>query len=116
MQRCLYSAVIFIALVTIIPSCVYHELPETSCMSDISYSNDVSPIVAQKCILPTCHNGDNGTDLKWSDFPKFQSHALSGEIKRVLTDHIMPPPGNPGLTDLQIKTITCWADQGASQN
>jgi hypothetical protein len=116
MQRCLFFAVVFIALAITTPSCVYHELPKTVCAPGISYTNDVKPIVEQKCILPTCHNGDNGADLKWSEFPKFQSHALSGEIKRVLTDHIMPPPGNPGLTDLQIQTITCWADQGALQN
>jgi hypothetical protein len=118
MQRCTYSILSILALTVVIESCVSHELTEPTCTTVVSYSGQIHGIVESKCAITGCHNGDNGADINWSDFAKFQQRALSGEVKRRVVEHTMPPAESPGgpLTEEQIETIACWADQGSLQN
>jgi hypothetical protein len=101
-------------------SCVQHDIPlQVDCLSDteISYVEDVDPIVIQNCAISGCHNGDNGTHLDWTDFDNFQSH--SAEVRRRVTlpsDHPDHMPKSGSLTVVEIQTIICWVDQGALNN
>ena len=115
------KSVFFSAAVAILlmmgESCVSHDFPSYTCVDpDVSYSADVDTIIKTKCTLPTCHNGDNGSDKNWTNFALFQSK--SGEVKRRVTHRIMPPSNTPGefLTQDEINTIACWVDQGANAN
>jgi hypothetical protein len=105
-------------------SCVDHKLPSPEgfgCTSAaVSYATDVSPIISSHCAIVGdggCHNGGNGASLDWRVFSNVQSHAA--EIKNRITRTpgtagFMPQIGS--LSDEQIKTISCWVDQGAQNN
>jgi hypothetical protein len=101
-------------------SCVQHDIPlHIDCLSDteISYVEDVDPIVMQNCAISGCHNGDNGADKDWTNFENFQSH--SAEVRRRITlpaDHPDHMPLSGSLTAVEIQTIICWVDQGAQNN
>jgi hypothetical protein len=98
-------------------SCVSHDFPEYTCSGEtISFTDQVRPIITEKCAIPDCHNGDNGPDKNWTNFSLFQNK--SAEAKRRVTHRIMPPAESTGgpLSQEQINTIACWVDQGSQDN
>lgn len=99
-------------------SCVYHDIPEHVCVEEVSFATDIRPIIETKCAVSGCHNGDMGPDLNWTNFDQFHARAESGLIKYRVTNHIMPPSYSPAgpLTQEQINTVACWADQGSLNN
>jgi len=105
-------------VIACLESCVYHDFPEYVCEEQISFAEDVLPIIQTKCAVSGCHNGDMGPDLTWTDFDQFHARAESGLVKYRVTNHIMPPSYSPAgpLSQEQINTIACWADQGALNN
>lgn len=102
----------------VIDSCVYHDFPQTVCREEISFANDVRPIILTKCAVSGCHNGDMGPDLNWTDFAQFHKRAESGLVKYRVTNRIMPPSFTQAgpLSQDQIDMIACWTDQGARNN
>lgn len=129
MRRSLQSIILAIAvaisLVLSIESCVDHDLApgvvvDCSDADTISYVNDVIPIINSHCAITGdggCHNGGNGDDLNWTSLTNLQNHAAELQVRVTL------PPSNPahmprlGSIDLdQIKTLVCWAKQGAKNN
>lgn len=106
-----------VVLLSLTESCVYHELPETVCVSNsLTYTTDVLPIIQAKCAIPGCHNGGPplGTDYNWTVYANFKIRADNGEVRRRINDRIMPPSDSPNgpLDQAQIDLITCWVDQG----
>ena len=99
-------------------SCVYHDFPQYVCDEEMSFAEDVKPILSMKCAISGCHNGDMGPDLNWTNFEQFSKRVQSGLVKYRVTHRIMPPSFSPEgpLTQEQINTIACWADQGGLNN
>ena len=99
-------------------SCVYHDFPDYACKEELSFTEDVQPIISTKCAISGCHNGDMGPDLNWTDFEQFSKRVQSGLVKYRVTNRIMPPAFSPEgpLTQQQINTIACWAEQGGVNN
>ena len=100
-----------------------HEVDLTG-VPEISFSNDIQLILSGNCSMPACH----GTDAA-SEFPlvTYQNVMNEGDVKagdanaselyQVLLrtgDERMPPTGP--LTDIQIKKIFIWIEQGAKDN
>ena len=90
-------------------SCVDHDFPSYTCPdSDVSYLEDVKPIVESKCALSGCHNGSLGEDRNWTNFEVFQRNAKTGNVKNYVINRIMPPSGSPagaarsGLAELLV--------------
>lgn len=108
----------------VVQSCVDHKLPTPEgfgCSAQvISYAGDVWPIISTHCAIVGdggCHNGGNGPTRDWREFSNVQSHATQ------IRDRITRTPGSAGympkigsLTDEQIRTISCWVEQGAQNN
>ena len=99
-------------------SCVYHNFPEYVCEEQMSFTEDILPIIQTKCAIAECHNGDMGTDLNWTNFDQFHARVESGLVKYRVTNRIMPPSFSTEgpLSQEQINAIACWADQGAPNN
>lgn len=98
-------------------SCVSHDFPSYACTDEaVSYSADVNPIIRTKCAISGCHNGDNGDNRDWTNFSLFQSK--NDVVKSRVVSRVMPPPNSPAgqLSQEEISTIACWADQGAKNN
>ena len=112
-------SLIFLLIAIFSAACADHDIPLTfDCSSeDISYLDDVRPIVTANCAISGCHNGDLGSDKDWRELENLQSRA--SEVKRRITlpagaaGH-MPAKGS--LTYDEIQTLVCWVDQGALDN
>lgn len=118
LPRAVKIAAFAFAWLVVFDSCVSHDFPEYTCSDTVSFSEDIRIIIETKCALSGCHNGDMGPDLNWTIFQNFHQRAESGLVKFRVTNRIMPPDYSTGgpLTQEQINTIACWADQGAVNN
>ncbi|HEY0740517.1 MAG TPA: hypothetical protein VGD40_03610 [Chryseosolibacter sp.] len=122
MNRLIFSAVsafLFIVVFGFQVSCADHNFPSYVCPdTEVSYLEDVRPIVTTKCAISGCHNGSLGAERNWSDFPTFQRNAQNGNVKNYVINRIMPPAHsqNGPLSQDQINTIACWVDEGAPNN
>ncbi len=100
-------------------SCADHNFPSYVCPdNEVSYLEDVKPIVEAKCGITGCHNGSLGAERNWLDFGAFQAKAQNGNVKNYVINRIMPPAHSPngGLSQDQINAIACWVDEGAPNN
>jgi hypothetical protein len=93
--------------------------PEICDTTDMSYSNDIAPIIESNC-SSGCHNGSNPAsgfllssydDLKL----KVDEGRLLGAIKRQPGFSAMPKDRNP-LSNCNISKIEAWVLQGAINN
>lgn len=105
-------------LLFILDACVSHDFPEYTCTDSYSFSEDIRPIIENKCAISGCHNGDLGQEFNWTNFQNFQPRAEGGLVKFRVTHRIMPPDDSPGgpLSQEQINAIACWTDEGALDN
>lgn len=80
--------------------------------STTSLSADIVPIVNTNCAVSGCHNG--------SQFPNLSSPSNimsnASRVKARTSAGTMPPSGRSDLTELEIKQIACWVDDGAKNN
>jgi hypothetical protein len=85
--------------------------------TNISFSDDVYPIIAGSCALPSCHVGNfpNGNFTSYEDF---KIRVDNGELYFRLTSGQMPPAFSdvPALTICDVHTITAWISEGARNN
>ena len=109
--------------VALVYSCK-HE-PDVNSLPAVSFSTAVKPLIAGNCTQSGCHDA-NGippltlySDLLKNDmvrpFDAFGSRlykALCSQNK----DQVMPRPPAAPLTDIQIRTIFIWIEQGAKDN
>lgn len=86
---------------------------EINC-ADITFKDDINPIIAAKCATAACHeNGFIYGDFK--DYSGVKDRVDNGSIKlRVLDLKLMPPSGP--LPPDELKMIQCWLDAGAPNN
>lgn len=78
--------------------------------SGISYSGNISSIIAKNCAVSGCHNGSQSPD-----FRSFKNiHDNAGQIKTLTGNRTMPREGS--LTQAEIDMIACWVDDGALEN
>ena len=99
-------------------SCVDHDFPSYTCPEEVSYLEDIKPIIESKCAIPSCHNGSLGAERNWTDFETLQRNAQDGDVKNQVINRIMPPPNSPKgpLSQDEINAIACWVDQDAPNN
>ena len=84
-------------------------------LSDVSFSNNIFPIITTHGNTTGCHDGTLGATLDFRTYPIVKSKASN--IKASLVT--MPPPTYPFsilLSQDQIKKIICWVDDGALNN
>ena len=96
-------------------SCTYDKevIPENliEC-SEITYSQNVKPIIDSSCAISGCHIAGTGLP-SWETLSTVQ--AFADEIKRRTEIRDMPRGGGVLSID-EITTIACWVDGGALDN
>jgi hypothetical protein len=84
---------------------------------EISYSEDVSPIIANSCAIPGCHVGNfpKGDFTNYNDLKRVVDN---GKITFKLANGQMPPESSklPLLSICQVNVITTWINEGAKNN
>lgn len=95
---------------------LYQNFPQDCNVNDVTYSVDVSGIIAMNCI--GCHSGP--TPQGQLDLTTY-NHVMSNAT--IIRDRINRPAGSSGvmpqggkLSDCDIKTINAWIDAGAPNN
>ena len=86
------------------------EIPEGFvCTTDVSYANDIDPLLTQKCA--PCHIGGG----QFPDLTTYASVSQNAELIKTVTQNGTMPQ-NGFLTQDQIDLIACWVDNGALNN
>lgn len=106
-------------LIALLSSC--QSEPNLASAPEISFSNQIQPILAGNCTMSGCH-GSSGGEFSLVSYQDVASHVKPGnarnsELYRTVanrTDRLMPP-GGP-LSDGDISTIYIWIEQGAKNN
>ncbi len=108
MKKLFNILVLFFALSNF--SCERNVEEPFNCDTQISYSEDIRPIIDNNCMQ--CHNGEDNSIPDWSTYEEIFSKA--DKIQELTLKRIMPKEGS--LTNNEIKAIYCWVEQGALQN
>lgn len=88
---------------------------DIQCTTTVSFSNDVLPIIQNKCI--GCHdqgNASGGYDFSSYNSISTNANAILGSMKA--TGYQLMPIGGPSLPDSTIQKIKCWIEQGKLDN
>lgn len=84
------------------------EAEETSCDQNISFSQNINPILVANCI--ECHGGNQAPNL--STFSGVNANA--SRVKSAVVSRRMPQGGS--LSNAEIEQISCWVENGALNN
>ena len=78
-----------------------------------SYATEVAPLIQSKCALSGCHSaGVTNTGGPLTNYTENKNKAAS--IKATVLNGSMPK--GCSLTPAEIKTISCWVDNGSLNN
>jgi len=82
---------------------------------NVSYANDVDPIIKSSCAIAGCHVEGTG-QANFNNFSELQARANNqpGGVRQRVNSGDMPRDGM--LTETEIATILCWVDEGAQDN
>ena len=80
--------------------------------TDVSYAQEIKPILTNNCAFPSCHGSGNGA-RDWTVLATVQSHAAKIKFR---TGNRSMPLGTGKLTQEEIDKIACWVDDGAKDN
>lgn len=122
-KKNLYLGFIFILLSSVSFNSCKHEVDLTG-VPEISFANDIQLILSGNCTMAGCHNTDAASEFPLTTYENVMAEgdvkpgdAHGSELYQVLLrtgDERMPPSGP--LSDLQIKKIFIWIEQGAKNN
>jgi len=88
------------------------EISGITINTNISFANDVKPIIAANCAVSGCHNGTQSPNFTIDD----NIIQNASRIKTRTGNGSMPPSGRSDLTNDEIQAIACWVDDGALDN
>jgi len=86
-------------------------------VGNVSYLNDVDPIIQARCAISGCHDGSDASLPNYKNFPEFQAraHNFPGGVRQRVKIDDMPRSGGP-LSAEEKAAIFCWIDEGALDN
>lgn len=101
-----------------------HDL-DLSSAPTISFKNDIQAIISGNCSMNACHGNDDRSEFPLTTYAHVMDeggitpgNAKDSEFYHVLLinygEKKMPPNGP--LTDIQIKKVFLWIEQGAKDN
>jgi hypothetical protein len=92
-------------------SCTDSQMATVTEVPEVSYANEIRPIIETSCQLSNCHGDRMG-------IPSFATYAdvsaNANGIKFRTGNGSMPPAGP--LPDAEVQLISDWVDQGAPDN
>jgi hypothetical protein len=99
-----------------------HE-PKKENLPQVSFANQVEPIINANCAYSGCHNGGEEFSLLGYDNVRRNvkpgkpfSSKLYSSITALNAIQAMPPPEKPALSETQLQIIYIWIQNGAPNN
>ena len=107
---CMRIATFFTALLTLI--CVVQaQSKKTEIKDEVSYSNDIQPIVKNFCV--TCHAGDDPEgEFVLTSYADVRKYVEKGKLLKRINDEEKPMPQNGLMPKYMRRMIQVWADTG----
>lgn len=101
-----------------------HDI-DLSTAPTISFKDDIQAIISGNCAMNGCHGNDSQSEFSLTSYNSVMSEgdikagdAKGSKFYQVLLVNVgeekMPPEGP--LTDIQIKKVFIWIEQGAKDN
>ena len=97
---------------------LYQEYQQTCDVSAVTYSQDVSKIIAQNCAYSGCHlNPGAAANLDLSTYSDVAANkaAIKTNINLPAGSALAMPPSGP-MSSCNIQLVTAWIDNGALNN
>lgn len=80
-----------------------------------TYTGDIKTIVASKCAIAGCHNGQTNL-VNFTTYANLKARADNGRLKEFVLDKgIMPPANATQLTESEKETFKCWLEDDAPE-
>jgi len=113
------NTLIFISttVILIASSCKKDIAPVATCVDEISYTQDVKPIIDLNCSTSGCHDASLSGGYSFVSYVSVSANAST--ILNVINHEsgFTPMPyGNGKLADSTIQKINCWIQQGKLNN
>lgn len=106
-----------IALFFVALSCTKERAPLNDCINEISFSQDISPMISFNCSVAGCHDASASGGYIFENYDQISSNAsiILSVIRH--DDGVNPMPlGASKLPDSVIQQFTCWMNQGKKDN
>ncbi len=122
------SALLLFSVFVMLPSCGDDDEPTTTTCdtTDVSYANDIAPIISSNCAGTDCHTGSSPLSGKpFNDYAgvkaQVDAQRLVGSIKHLQGFLPMPRKDDGSadatmLKDCEINKIESWVNAGAPNN
>ncbi len=82
--------------------------------ANISFSNDVQPVIDANCAVAGCHVPGNGIPV-WDSYETISAYA-DRIAERTLNGEMPPAFSGYSLSLDEIQEIQCWVESGAPNN
>ncbi len=92
-------------------NCTDTKVTSIKAVQEVSYANQIRPIIDGNCQVSGCHGSDSGIP-SWATYNDVKSKA--DRIKTRTGNKSMPLVGS--LSDAEISQIADWVDRGAPEN
>jgi uncharacterized membrane protein len=113
--------------VLVLLSCKHEIKNQTQATPEVSFANDIQPIITSNCTMSGCHGSENTSEftlLSYNDVINNgeirAKHPAESDLYEKITDtnqdDIMPPPPYQPLSQEQIALIEKWIKEGAKNN
>lgn len=84
-------------------------------VTEITYANDVQPIINSSCATTACHASGGSAPGNFTNFNELTDKVDNGSfVNRVLVQKTMPP--NSELSNCELEILQAWIDGGALNN
>jgi mono/diheme cytochrome c family protein len=87
-----------------------------TCSQNVTYSKQVSAIVAAKCATANCHSAAGGQSPALTGQPEIAASATSIRNRINDTGNPMPPADQPQLTPCELAKLNAWISAGSPNN
>lgn len=98
-------------------SCTKDKTQPPECPTEISFSQDIEPLIQTNCSLSGCH-ASGFTSPALTSYAEISAHAenMLSRMQLDPTNSLLMPSGGPKLDSLIISNFACWIAQGKKNN
>jgi len=91
-----------------------NDEPMDSCPDEVTYENQVRPILLANCTDSGCHDGNSGVG-DWSSYASISPTFTNGRFNNLVIETRQMPQGRT-LSSSAYNLLKCWSEQGFPQN
>ena len=105
------SHFVFLTYFLLCPVTLYAQSEKPSMTDEVSYTNDIRPIVKNFCT--TCHAGENPEgEFVLTSYNDVRKHVENGDLIKRINDAEDPMPQNGLMPTYMRRLFKVWAEQG----